>query len=72
MALGYYLLENEVIGIFLINIGKKQAINYIRILIYCVYVLFALSYSYLSERETADRNFALGYYMKENKVCASL
>lgn len=25
--------------------------------------------SYLSERETADRNFALGYYMKENDVC---
>ena len=22
---------------------------------------------YLSERETADRNFAMGYYMKENK-----
>jgi len=23
--------------------------------------------TYLSEKETADRNFALGYFMKENK-----
>ena len=27
-----------------------------------------LCFSFLSERETADRNFALGYYLKENKV----
>ena len=26
---------------------------------------------YLSERETADRNFAMGYYMKENKCFPS-
>ena len=25
-------------------------------------------FSYLSERESADRNFALAYYMRENKV----
>ncbi|CAG2225581.1 GLS [Mytilus edulis] len=25
---------------------------------------------FLSERETADRNFALGYYMRENKLCS--
>lgn len=24
---------------------------------------------FLSERETADRNYALGYYMREHKVC---
>ena len=27
---------------------------------------------FLSERETADRNFALGYYMKENRVGISI
>ena len=26
------------------------------------------NFRYLSERETADRNFALGYYMRECKV----
>ena len=25
-------------------------------------------YRYKSERETADRNYALAYYMRENKV----
>ena len=35
-------------------------------------VMYQNNCRYLSERETADRNFCLGYYMKENKVRFSL
>ena len=31
-------------------------------------ILFLFDERFLSERETADRNFALAYYMRENKV----
>ena len=34
---------------------------HVRLLILCV-----IQCRYLSERDTADRNFALGYYMREN------
>lgn len=28
-------------------------------------------YRFQSEKETGDRNFAIGYYLKEKKVCCS-
>lgn len=30
-------------------------------------VLLLFAYRFLSEREAADRNYAIGFYMKENK-----
>ena len=40
--------------------GDSIALNYLNVM---------LSFPrFLSERETADRNFALGYYLRENKV----
>ncbi len=35
-----------------------------------IYIFFVFSFNnsvFLSEKDTADRNFALAYYMKENK-----
>ena len=36
-----------------------------------LFIFIFFNSSFLSERESADRNFALAYYMKENKVSFS-
>lgn len=38
-------------------------------LIKCSFSYLLYSYSFQSERETGDRNYAIGYYLKEKKVC---
>lgn len=37
------------------------------LLLFCIFIMLLFIFSFLSEREAADRNYAIGFYMKENK-----
>ena len=52
-----------------INICTTYYVNFfMKMTIFSTCFVFSFNNSiFLSERETADRNFALAYYMKENK-----
>lgn len=36
-------------------------------LFFGIFIMLVFIFSFLSEREAADRNYAIGFYMKENK-----
>lgn len=53
---------------YIIHPESSDFFGFLGSLTCCLVLFFFFSFRFQSERESGDRNFAIGYYLKEKKV----